>query len=708
MRPISKTRHVVQIAVGALLLSLSGGLCLAANDGYAYATGAISDACKPAHAQRVAEGVAALQAGSVQRAVYFFRPVVEDEPGCHTAAHGAAAYWLGVAHQRAGQMDQSLQVWAAGVETYDTAAVLDARLIDAFVQQVFTRRTGTYYHRAAEAYLHLLEQAGDSVPAFGADRLVQHLRLVATVLQPTLRKRFGVSEDIDASRLGTLPDRVGQSLATWWRGQDPVPATEANERVEEHLERVAYVRDNYQAAGRIDDRGQVYVRLGPPSRHTKIQFNSIRFSQSVLITENLRFNSADFKAGEFWTYEHISRSTQYLFVEVENDVYQIGNVISMLPNELQRGFSSSSRGQQEARAFIRAMEEAYSQLAIYHDRYHMKYQDLANYTLNLDNGTTGSVTQGNRAIRSFARRTLLDTKNEDEFFQRERETNTPFTYTDESPDCRPMPIAVRHARFLQSDGQTQTELFWSAPYGALLAPEERPDSGTYLLHTTLVRRGPQGKREETRQSSSLIPVNQVDENAFSAPKTHRVTVGAGESFQLDAQWNQYEAVSENQFQAGASVGCHIYRSDTLQAFSTDASKLLLSDLRPMVVPGRDAFDISEALPYPFAGLTPNTPLVLYFEVYHLAFGDEDRTRYTVEYEVERETEEGLFVRLFRGSDAQRTALRATYEGSTRTAEEHIVLDFDAWDGDGVLSITVRVTDEITGQTDARTIKFGAS
>ena len=54
-----------------------------------------------------------------------------------------------------------------------------------------------------------------------------------------------------------LQPAAGSFLATLWRTQDPLPASALNERVAEHLARVAYSTKNYAFSGGrtgFDDR----------------------------------------------------------------------------------------------------------------------------------------------------------------------------------------------------------------------------------------------------------------------------------------------------------------------------------------------------------------------------------------------------------------------------------------------------------------------
>lgn len=663
-----------------------------------------TDACEERFADRVDGGVAAVEDERYEEGIEMLTPVVEADPSCTTGEHGAVAYWLGRAYGATDRVQRQLDTWKRSLQALKTQdRPLDLRLADAYVHHVYRARDGRYYDSATDVYLQLLAAAPVDPDRLGADRLRQHVRLTVAVLPPDLASDMGWPDAARPDLPADLEATAGEQMARWWRTQDPLPATRLNERVDEHLERVAHVQHEFEKDRRLDDRALVYVRLGPPSRETKVRFNSIRFNESVLSFTS-RFSASDFRAGEFWVYEQIDRSTQYLFVEVRRDVFEIGNAVSMLPTELQRGFSSTSRGQEEAAAFIRAMEEAYSQLAIYHDRYHSRYQRLSSYSLDLDQGQTGSVARRNRALVAEARKTMLEIREADNFHNRQRTEGTPQVYSEAEPPTAPTPIAVRSTRFLQPDGTTRVETSWSAPYAGLQTSE---GDGRYDLMSVLVQRNAQGARLNTERARHTVTIEPGSDGAFLRPQILSVSVDAGRQTRIDMQWDQYRAhPSDPNAALGTPVGRAVYRSGLVDALDASPASLLMSDLRPMVAPTQSP-DPADAIHYPFSQIAPGAPLALYFEVYHLTFGADDRTRYGVEYEVFRRNDRGGFVELFRGDEETVTTTRATYEGNRRRAEEYILLDLEEWSGDGVLRITVRVTDEVSGQTVERSMQFEA-
>ena len=107
-------------------------------------------------------------------------------------------------------------------------------------------------------------------------------------------------------------------------------------------------------------------------------------------------------------------------------------------------------------------------------------------------------------------------------------------------------------------------------------------------------------------------------------------------------------------------------------------------------------------------MTPDVRLGLQFEVYHLTFGADDRTRYTIAYELEREEDVAFRSRRRQAPESKIITASSEYRGDTTREEQVIVLDLSDWDVPGRLRILVRVTDENTGQQVARTLDFDLS
>ena len=172
------------------------------------------------------------------------------------------------------------------------------------------------------------------------------------------------------------------------------------------------------------------------------------------------------------------------------------------------------------------------------------------------------------------------------------------------------------------------------------------------------------------------------------------------------QWDQFLARVDEATSAvdqGAYLQTGIERLDGLAPLRSDPQTLEMSDLKPIhlgegaaTLVQRAGDEAGAPTPYPFATLTPQTPLGLYFEVYRLAFGEDDQTRYTIAYQVVSDPDSRRL---------EQTLAQSTHTGSTRKSEEFIALDLSDIGAARDIEIVVRVTDEVTGQTVERSIPF---
>jgi hypothetical protein len=130
----------------------------------------------------------------------------------------------------------------------------------------------------------------------------------------------------------------------------------------------------------------------------------------------------------------------------------------------------------------------------------------------------------------------------------------------------------------------------------------------------------------------------------------------------------------------------------------------MSDLLPLVGPLEAVQGGQDPTPYPFRELTRDQQLGLSFEIYHLNFGPDDQTRYSISFQVDRDRRRGGLLSLDPGR-SDRTGARFTGTGASRIAKETILIDLRGWEGTGQLEVRVTVTDETSGQSVDRAINF---
>ncbi len=689
-------------------------------------------------------GRAAYEDGNLAAARRWLGGVWSADPAFRTGRDGAVAYWLGATAWAAGDTLTALRVWRDGLAALDDAGTFDVRTADAFIRHVFAGGHHADYPLAAAAYLRLLAGAGhpgldgEEVSLIGA-----HLRELALVLPPDLRRETGLAALPEQGPVRLAPGAADR-LVAWWRSQDTAPATRNNERLEEHLERVAYARRHYRHGDGFDDRGLLYIRLGKPSHVTRVQFDRTRLRQKV-IDRNLTLHLSDFPENEFWVYEHVDREAQYVFYRSPQK-FELGEVQDLVPRTLRTGIGPSERGKARARAVVRVLEEIYGQLSLYHPAYATRYQDVAAFASLLDEEEVAAETArqmqvlaGNRlpvdveALSDvglpggtfspdrpdlFVQHILSAGHVADEADAIDRQAWVPQVYSNTFDEVEALPSFLRVARFLEADGTTRTEVYWAPADGALypgkagrrklkragfLAPYD------FLVVASLVQKTDAYVERAVHHHRHLV--RDVEEGEGWSPRQYVVRGDTG-LYHLALQWDQYavRVLDGRPVVMGPWVKATTFRIDSLRALRSDGRTLEMSDLKPLLARdggeallAPDAPDHAE--PYPFAVITPEVNLALYFEIYHLAFGADDRAHYRVEYELARREPTGGLLRFLGGRDEARTTSRYAGSSAGRMARELIVLDLSQWEGSGELEVHVRVTDETTGQTTERSLRF---
>jgi hypothetical protein len=295
------------------------------------------------------------------------------------------------------------------------------------------------------------------------------------------------------------------------------------------------------------------------------------------------------------------------------------------------------------------------------------------------------------------------------------------------------PLALRLARFLDPDGATRVEAYWSPEPGALLVERDavrraatvsgvpginilRPD---YHLQAGLRLFDDDGLTRSLDVTQHPVPPAAAAPGMTIPVKANVVTGLRPEAgplrlaFQCDQHLMPPSATPDEPL--GPLMQRAVVRHDTLRALPSDPGRLTMSDLRPMLAPPGALAALADpstayGLTYPFGKLLPDAPLALYFEVYHLAFDAEtDRTRYRVSYEVTHETRRGALRRLLGpDTDEAGTTTTVVQESGSRRTQEFIALELGelelAGEG-GILRVQVTVADEVSGQTVARALAF---
>ncbi len=651
----------------------------------------------------------------------------------------------GGAHALArGGTSQALMLSRA-FDAQSEAGPVDLRLADAYLQGLLRAGVDTHEDEAAQAYTSILRQAGPGLDAAPETIVRRHVAQLVPILPDATKEHVLQGASVQEAAFAPA---AGTTLVQWWRRQDPLPATARNERLIEHLQRVAHAQTAFacgtpecKPAG-WDVRGAVYVRFGAPTRRQSVAFNDTEFNRDVF-RFGVPVSRHDFPDNVLWVYPQIDQTGKYLFVK-EDGYFQLSPTKELLPPQLRGGYGGrSERTLNKAVSAIAALEHIYERLSQSHISYAQRYSTIANYAgwqeeqaRLIDMGalspsqsrTVGSGVGQRKTVgpgpgpasgypNEFVSNHLHQSAARDVQDAKRRTRRMPAAHSTVMDGTERLPVAVRAARFLSEAGSTEVRVAWSHPPEALTlsdATEQTLDDAGFsdpaghLVRLRAVQQDTAFRRGDTFDQQYFVARDASGHRAPVDVQTFTMT-GDSDPFHVGLQWDQRVALSRatGRVQRGPLTKRAVHRIDSLAALPGSTTGLVMSDVMPGRLPPDAAPRRDAMTPYPFATLDEDRPLALYFELYNLRMDAEGRTEYTVEYRVERVTDKRGVRGVFGGEDRSQTVMRSTYEGSQSRTEEFITLDLDAWDltEAGMLAITVRVTDENRGQQVQRTIAF---
>jgi len=156
-----------------------------------------------------------------------------------------------------GQTDQALDIWE---EYYLESQRVDSRAGFHFIEVVTSQNITDRYESATKMYYKALS---NSVGANSRIAVRQEIERLKPIVGEGISRQW--LEWWEDSNRELLLDMVG-----YWIQLDPTPATEVNERLIEHWQRIASARQQFTRNSSTiygtDDRALIYVRYGEPDR----------------------------------------------------------------------------------------------------------------------------------------------------------------------------------------------------------------------------------------------------------------------------------------------------------------------------------------------------------------------------------------------------------------------------------------------------------
>ena len=443
----------------------------------------------------------------------------------------------------------------------------------------------------------------------------------------------------------------------------------------------------------------------------------------------------DFPANALWLYSDIDRTGYYLFVK-RGKCFSIGQANDLLPAHLRQRRSTTERGLNIAYSSLMAMRYIYRELALHHPDFSTRFAQIAKYadwqTTQASIADAREATNGGRSSgrtvgaglgqerrvftdtqfgiappNRFVYRMVRQAEQEDDAAAARRKAAMPRQHTALRDEMPSLPLAVRTARFLTPEGTTRTEVYWGLRTTHLRS-DTAPSTGA-VMHLSGIRYDAAYQREDSIQRQYVIRNATVQDDRVVLPPPLNLPGGGSAPYHVALEWLQFDANASNN--GTVRLGNHrtttVARVDSLQPLRGDTQRLEVSDIQVRFLSDRSAPPAAwedASKPYPFRTIDASTPLVLYFEVYHLLFNSNDQTRYRITYQVETRTDAG-WSELPPGT-TDRVGTEATYSGTSRRTREFIMLDLARFVADHEhLRIAVQVTDTVNGKTVQRSVNF---
>jgi len=435
----------------------------------------------------------------------------------------------------------------------------------------------------------------------------------------------------------TLNDRGGY-IAEFWRKKDPNVLTRDNERLIEHLERLDHVRNIYSQKNfrGYDDRGLIYLKYGEPD------VKRTDFGRGENVNDN-----------ESWLYSSISKYLAFDFVSN-------GGIYRLVPN---LSYASHPPSAAVARR-------------LYNER--------------IDLGGIYAEIGGKASIASEQFLSDLSLFN---IYKDEAVAKAPAENLKYSVSAIPIHFPMNLTQFIGSNGKTAVEVYYGIPLDQLdFAGIETGYKSNVLTHMVILDTN--YVRLDEMNRTKTINLRSMDEI------TSRFSIGS-EYLELDP--GSYLFGFELKQQNPPRLGLYQFNLPVRDFSSTD---LMISDLRASsesdqfrVVPIASREELS-LNPYPFSSINRQLQLLLYFEVYNLSYGPDDRTSYKVEYSIRNQDEDaGMLKRIGRfllRRKGEEVAVTQERSGKDNAAYELVSMDVHSINASDAL-ITVSVTDMITGE-----------
>lgn len=584
-------------------------------------------------------------------AISRLKEVVSENPSYSCCGHKNVLILLGAAFADNGETDLAIDAYKQGVleDMTDTWPMIE-------MSQLFVQMGKAT--EATEAYYGGLNGISSTSNIHG---LFEDVKDIAT------------KDEIQAwKELSTNDERLA-FLRIFWKRRDPNPIDQVNERLVEHLKRLAFARSAYGRAVSpwYDDRGRIYVRLGKPDQ---VCFGRV---------------GANVKETETWFYPSAGQAVFFDFVNMSG-TYELRSLLEAVE---QGGTLSDAVSLIEERS---AYHPYYANLAMKIRSQRDISEARANSGLGFGDEVSQDLAISQRAKVSSQ---FMQTNEyrQDFLSQKAYATNQRYVFDLGAPH---LPMNCNFASFSQGAMPPRIEFYWTVPFSELvfMPATEIPDRFTSDLKITMKVRDMNYVDVETisreytitansNESSSHFFVDQLE--ASMTPGKYDVTV--------EIRNNEKDRVGLYRF----IVNVKAFPSDTLSLSDIEIAQYVDKTL------SKDKFTKPKTtlrvVPNPAAGILKTKPMTIYYEIYNLSLNDEGRSSYEVSYSIHMiDSDKSFFstmAGIFGSKPASGTSSVTVKEGKSVTEHEYISFDISELPP-GIARLEIKVKDLLSGKVSS--------
>ncbi len=448
----------------------------------------------------------------------------------------------------------------------------------------------------------------------------------------------------------SLPQRRDY-IALYWQQRDPDPFTPANERLEEHLERRAHVREHFHTdkPPYFDDRGKIYLKYGRPKfryvdpggvNMTINQDLSLLVPDGGFVGEQAIFDSSGIRRisqtnpppwqktaamlppgsvavlpNETWSYDQIQAGLVFNFVRQGQHFKQTPDLRNAI-----NGGRMQHRMLQTATLYLQrqTISPAYFELA----------RELETVGQEMRSPTGGMSSQ---RLEDKIYRAVTETASDVKLAMRE----APPEVFIHKVNTAELPFVADIAQFRGEQNQTRVVIGFGVNLGENgLTMDSAGNDVTY------------GYLVSNQYGETVARAEQKKNIPFTAEGAASVLGSVGVM-----EFSCEPAVYTLALQAAADNGRHRSMSRIpLAARDFRGSNLMISDIQfylPISPPAETALEVAAAktVAYPFAAVLKSMPLLIHFEIYNLTaigLGKNYRIDYSI---TEKKTGDNLLDKL---------------------------------------------------------------